>query len=273
MLSDIYKHERDGKLKFDKQYHCYSIGKTKYISVTKIVKSMFEPFDSNKIIDNMMNSENWTSSQYFGMTKSEILDKWELNSKEASTKGTYMHDLIEKFYNNIEIKPESTNIEEWEMFKNFHKDHIHLKPFRTEWQIYDDNYDVAGTIDMVFLNEDGTVDIYDWKRSAEINKINKYKKYCMCDKFKNIPDSNYYHYSFQLNIYKYILENNYGLKVSNMYLVQIHPDNMVYKKITVDELKDIYNVFIYYEQNAKKSFKKFKKNIQTFEQKKKVDQI
>jgi len=39
-----------------------------------------------------------------------------------------------------------------------------------------------------------------------------------------IPDTNYWHYALQLNMYKTILEENYGFKVSELYLVGIHEE-------------------------------------------------
>ena len=43
--------------------------------------------------------------------------------------------------------------------------HPHLKPYRTEWTIFNEDVRIAGTVDMIYENEsDGTLMIYDWKR-------------------------------------------------------------------------------------------------------------
>ena len=52
---------------------------------------------------------------------------------------------------------------EWEYFLQFVGDHPELKPYRTEWMIYDEDLKLAGSIDMVYENADGTLSIYDWK--------------------------------------------------------------------------------------------------------------
>jgi hypothetical protein len=39
----------------------------------------------------------------------------------------------------------------------------------------------------------------------------------------HLPDCNYSHYSLQLNIYRYILESEYGYHVSGMFLGIVHP--------------------------------------------------
>ena len=43
------------------------------------------------------------------------------------------------------------------------KDHPELKPYRTEWTIYDEDLKISGSIDMIYENPDGTLSIYDWK--------------------------------------------------------------------------------------------------------------
>ena len=78
---------------------------------------------------------------------------------------------------------------------------------------------------MIFENDDGTLQIYDWKRSKEITKSNSWNKYSTTECLNHLPDTNYWHYSLQLNIYKYILEKKYNKKVTGLYLVCLHPDN------------------------------------------------
>ena len=54
-----------------------------------------------------------------------------------------------------------------------------------------------------------------------------------------MPDTNFWHYALQLNLYKTILEEQYNKKVTDLYLVCMHPDNitMTYDRIQVPILK------------------------------------
>ena len=97
--------------------------------------------------------------------------------------------------------------------------------YRTEWAVYDENLKLAGTIDMCAINANGSLSLYDWKRTKAIKKINYYKKYSTLETLHYLDDTNFNHYALQLNLYKYILEKNYNFKVSSMYLVCLHPDN------------------------------------------------
>jgi ATP-dependent exoDNAse (exonuclease V) beta subunit len=113
---------------------------------------------------------------------------------------------------------------EWEYFLEFVKDTPELKPYRTEWMIFDEDVKLAGSIDMVYENPDGTLRIYDWKRSKDITNKNNWNKFATNPLIQHLPDSNFWHYSLQLNTYKTILERKYGKIVTHLYLVRLHPD-------------------------------------------------
>lgn len=239
-------HPRDACITFEEGPHVYTInGDSNYLSVTSWNHSHFSHFDADKIIDKMMSSYRWPQSKYYGKTKDEIKAGWELNGKLASEAGTEMHLNIEKFYNNVLVGDDGKNAIEFKYFEKFNDDYGHLKPYRTEWMIYDEELKFAGSVDMLFENDDGTLEIYDWKRSKEIKMSNRWQSgltKCVC----HLPDCNYYHYSLQLNTYKVLLERNYDVKINGMYLVCLHPNNNngSYQRIKVDDMsREISDLF------------------------------
>jgi len=222
-LSKKNFHERDNSISFDEGPHIYTInGDSQYTSVTTWNHTHFEEFNADKIINNMMRSKNWPNSEYYGMTKEEIKIQWDKNRDEAASAGTKLHYDIECFYNNNIVNNEST---EYKYFKEFYNDFKHLKPYRTEWMIWDNILRLAGSIDMVFENEDGEWEIYDWKRCKEIKTMASYGKKAKTKCISHIYDCNFFHYSLQLNTYKAILEKNYNIKIAKMCLVCLHPNN------------------------------------------------
>ena len=104
--------------------------------------------------------------------------------------------------------------------------------------VYDEELKFAGAIDMLFENEDGSLMIYDWKRCKNIEKKPRFGKFSKTEAINHVPDTNYWHYCLQLNTYKKILEKNYNKKVSDMYLVCLHPNQSNYLKIKVVDLSD-----------------------------------
>ena len=91
---------------------------------------------------------------------------------------------------------------------------------------------------MVYENPDGTLSIYDWKRSKNITRINNFDKFAITPVICHIPDSNFWHYALQLNTYKSILEAKYGKKVKELFLVRLHPEaeEENYELIKIHEL-------------------------------------
>jgi len=221
MLHLKFPHERDNNIQFEEKGHIYTInGKRGYTSVTTWIKKFFKKFDADKIISNMMKSANWPTSKYYGMTPDEIKLLWNSNGDNAAKLGTDMHKMFENYYNGIEVN--GTGIE-FEYFQNFIKDNAGLVPFRSEWLVYDEDLKLSGSVDMLFMNEDGTLSIYDWKRCKSLEKFVSYNQFAL-EPISHIPDTNFWHYSIQLNTYKLIIERKYGYKVRDMYLICIHPE-------------------------------------------------
>jgi len=223
-LAKLYPHERDTRIQFDEGPHIYTIDGSSagYVSVTTFNHANFEHFDADAIIKKMMSSNRWPQNKYYGQTPDEIKAGWEKNRDEAANAGTKMHYDIECYYN--ECPNENLSIE-YEYFNNFLKAFPELKPYRTEWTVFQEDLKLAGSIDMVFENPDGSLLIYDWKRSKEIVKTNGFNKWGQKECIDHLPDTNYWHYCLQLNTYKAILEEKYGKTVTDMYLVCLHPEN------------------------------------------------
>ena len=159
---------------------------------------------------------------------------------------SYTHkDLYDKY--NILIEQECTENEqkysrpiEWEFFLNYIQDTANYIPYRTEWMVYHEKYKLSGSIDMVYEDPDpnkpGVLWIYDWKRCKNIISKVQFNKYAKTKCISYIPDTNYWHYAIQLNTYKRILEDKYDKKITDLYLVVLHPNNVNYLKIKMPDL-------------------------------------
>jgi ATP-dependent exoDNAse (exonuclease V) beta subunit len=264
-LSNYYSNERDANIRFFEEGHKYTIlsdPESTYTSVTTWNHQHFPKFDADAIIQIMMKGKNWNpSNKYWNMTPEQIKAQWNANSAEVSQAGTDMHYQIECFMNNGELSPGYTHQDllvandfndnttlEWSYFLEFVKNNPELKPYRTEWLVYDEEIKIAGSIDMVYENPDGTLLIYDWKRSKEITKSNNWNKSAITECIQHLPDTNYWHYTLQLNTYKTILEKRYKKKVTGMFLVKLHPQNTnkSYQILKVPALEeDMENLYEY----------------------------
>jgi hypothetical protein len=141
---------------------------------------------------------------------------------------------------------------ELEYFKKFHNDFVageqaNLRPYRTEWTVFHEEAQIAGSIDMVYEDlsasdtrrwgADTPLAIYDWKRCREIAKTNRANKFATHPAIEHLPDTNYWHYALQLNIYKYILQTKYDRRVTDLYIVVLHPEAQNYQRIKLPDLQ------------------------------------
>ena len=226
----MQSHPRDQAIVFDEAPHTYTInGDSSYTSVTTFCHSHFEKFDADKIIDRMMASPKWPQSKYFGQTKEEIKALWKQNGVNAADAGTKLHNDIECYYTGgAGFK---TDEKEYGYFLDFAKQ-MTLKPYRAEWRVYHEELKLAGSIDMIYEDDKGNLTIVDWKRCKEIKKTNSFRNsHTEC--ISHLPDSNFWHYSLQLNTYRMILEEKYDKKVVDMYLICLHPNNDGWRKHSI----------------------------------------
>jgi hypothetical protein len=252
--------EFDDFITFNEEEHIYTVDGEQYDgSVTGFVHDFFPHFEPDTVIDKMMKSKNWPKSKYHGMTKDEIKSQWDQNKDEAASMGTVMHATIEKFYNHPDLyqtknldetylaqwfDPEWLECSEFKQFLKFHQDvpvTCRWKPFRTELRVFDRDWRLAGSVDMLYYSPEYTEEnrllvMGDWKRSREIKDKNHFER--GNPPLDNLPHANFWHYSLQLNTYKYLIEKNTPYRIQFMFLGVFHPNQTTYQMIAVNHLPE-----------------------------------
>lgn len=225
-LAIVNPHTFDGNIAFEAKTHTYSVSGRQIppLSVTKIVNRSFPAFNPDETIDRILDSAKYKNdeSEYSGMSRTQIKDKWRRNGDTARNRGTALHARIEDHLNGV-FHETGSDERDYAQFLEFIQNAEHLVPYRTEWKVFSEKSNVAGTMDAVFYNtRTGLYDIYDWKRCKEITR-NGFDRYAISNELRQyeIPDANYYKYSLQLCIYRAILEERYGLDIGEVVLVRM----------------------------------------------------
>jgi hypothetical protein len=251
-LAKLHPTKRDKLITFDEKPHKYAIrgDETNIKSCTEFIHLFFTAFDAQKISQTC--AESQTNPEYIGKAADEIQRIWEL----GSALGSEMHYQIERNLNGLPYTlPEFAECPEIEMYVSFCMDNPHLRIWRTEMRIFDEEYRIAGSIDAIYedLEKPGYFYIVDWKRAnkiwfegfCECRSIDGKRRHGMgrdklptvCTRFAPHPatadldDCNFNHYSLQLMLYRYILEKNYKMKFTGQCLVVLHPHQRNYLKI------------------------------------------
>jgi hypothetical protein len=236
--------EQDGKLSFNEEEHRYFLeGVGDMRPVSSVVGMFFRPFDAETVSLKKCCGNKADAAK--------LREVWESKGAVASQAGTFLHKQIEDYLNGKSVPDllcdvcyegeyvrlsERVDISrEWNYFKAFERD-VKFVPFRTEWRVYDAETRMAGTLDFVCACADGTYEIYDWKRSNKIDPTEVNRWSSGVNGLEHITDTSYTHYCLQQNLYRYMLEKNYGIKVSRMNLVVLHPDMPCYRVVPVPKM-------------------------------------
>lgn len=179
-----------------------------YISVTTIIGEAFEKFNSVKIAKQCCVKK--------GKPWEVLVKEWEELGKAATKLGTRVHENCE-YQINGEIEKmhtaSSENIYEQILFNLAYKEvnklltNKKIVKLETEKLIFSPTLKIAGSIDLFVTYIDGSYHIFDWKiLSKGLSMIGFNNKCGILNATKKIPDSNYWHYALQLQIYEILLK-------------------------------------------------------------------
>ena len=245
-------HPRDARITFDEPTHEYSVdGAVLPKSVTGVLKLMgddhFKPRrTANRIAGARSPNPRYSTIHADGsvtrMTPREICDQW----TQANVLGTDLHGKIERYLNDVDpgpVGPEDPNGPEFAMFLKWYEGikAAGYVPYRTEWIIFHEEHQVAGSIDCVFYHKDrNEYMIVDWKRC--LTSTSGFATAFRDKRFKapldHLPATKRNEWALQVNVYRHILEAKYGLTISRMGMVVLHPENTAAVEVWHDPTQD-----------------------------------
>jgi len=214
LLSHKNPHPFDSRLGFDFNGHSYTLdgSSANMISCTTLKGLFFSKFIPEEAIEKIINSSKYLTDvdyKYYKKTSEDIKKEW----SESNRLGTCLHNDIEKFLNGLEVTNTS---KEYGFFQSFLQENSDLQPYRTEWSIFSELLRISGTIDAVFRNTKGEFILLDWKRSVVTYDEFDNAKFPI----EHLKDNKFIQYSIQLNLYRQILEDFYGIRIKDMFIVE-----------------------------------------------------
>ena len=243
------EHPRDTYLAFNDEGHLYIVGEVYFSSVSTIIERAFRgsKFDTQEVSASCIKKP---TSKYYGMSQQDVMAEWE----DSRQKGVRLHAWIEEFYQDCrfsrneeflrhyfesvqEVQPHIGEVRIangcWMNFLRFVHKNSSWRIYRSEWRIFHEKYAVAGTLDALFYTFEGEemkFILCDWKRCKHIDYDTSMKRTPKPGvEVGEVCRSNYATYCMQLNCYRIILEDCYGIHIDYMYIVQLHPDLQTFK--------------------------------------------
>lgn len=212
----------------------FTSSKYKFRSPTGILGEFKEHFDTVK------QAKAYVKKHGLEITWKELAEEWAEKGRVASEEGTLLHGYAESLWNAWGMdKPESIKAEYvHDMFRDVSDFGVLEK---TELLVYSLVLKLAGQVDLLLTNKDNSkYFLFDYKfikkpldkKSFYNWKTRKYKM--MSGPFKKLHDSNFYHYSIQMELYRYLMGTR-GKKVHGKYLLVFTPEK--YEMVEGYEIK------------------------------------
>lgn len=222
------------KLSFKPETHQYFHNNIEFCSVSKLIERYKNPFDPNGEIIARKAAEN-------GITIEEQRARWKKINEESIIRGHSFHSDLESYIKTKKI-PKTDNED---IIRQFSKIKFKGMLF-SEVRLWNLEYRIAGTTDLIELLPNKSINLLDLKTNKNIRKFSWKKR--MLPPLDYYWDANYYHYSIQLEIYKFMLEEA-GWWVNSTTLLYIDPQTNLLTHIPVQARReDILNVLEHHRE-------------------------
>jgi len=201
-------------IKIDEEKHKYYLEdepNIDFISCTTFIYYFFKKFDTIGIANKL----TATHPKYMDMTPQELVAQWDIIAND----GTEIHKEIESYIKDKVYPKSNKSIAAVKWLDNINLDRFEIY---SEAVIYSKEIQIAGTVDLLLYDKvNNTLDVYDWKTSRQIETTSFGNKRGTTPATSNLLDCNFNHYSLQLSLYAYILENSYNLKINKLNILHL----------------------------------------------------
>ncbi|MCF6270536.1 MAG: PD-(D/E)XK nuclease family protein [Melioribacteraceae bacterium] len=200
------------------EYQLHDDPEMEFTSCTTFAKYFFQPFDKIGIANNLTSN----NPNYISMTPQLLVEQWDSIAEE----GTIIHNEIEQFIKHKVDKPTRVKSKvaiEW--IKNNFTDRYEVF---SEVIVYSKELALAGSIDILLYDkEEKSYKILDWKTNKKIDTTSYRNRMGNHQASSNLLDCNFFHYSIQLSLYRYILEKHYNIEITGTAISHLTDEKVI----------------------------------------------
>jgi hypothetical protein len=192
-----------------KYYH--KVTGKRYKSVTTTLSSLEHEFDVEGVSLAIANQSDKVKQEvYIGMTQEQIKEYWVQLNNEANEYGTKVHNIVENYLlaNKWYFPPDDEEGRfEQKVIDGYNKlkidEGIAMWPERI---LFSEQYELAGTSDLIIDIDDVFFDVADHKTNKVFNFFNPYGHETLKKPFDYMQASQWSIYTLQLSVYAYMYE-------------------------------------------------------------------
>ena len=233
-----------------KNFHCFD---REFWLSYKALEAIMDPNEFKNIKITLLKSKkvnpkiiNLVGEEIFNLKREEIDQEWKLKSDQAKETGISVHEKLHTLLTtdlgecrrSFNIPTDKYKIAITEQFME--SDGL-FPEFRIELNL-DKDITLIGVADLI-IKDENHITIIDYKTDEKIETTSRYdtaknKKKCMKYPLTKLPDCNLSHYSIQLSLYAWMLQQlNPNLIIDGLKIVHIK-DGKLKREYQVEYLKD-----------------------------------
>lgn len=227
-------------ISFDPVKHKYTNTDTgeNYISVTSMIGLYKQPFDINFHSKRIAERE--------GVQQDTIKKRWRKIKNDACDYGTNVHEIIEEhfvsdFTKNID-HPAVTSFMQIFPYKG-----KKALTFKNEQLLFNHDFKLAGTADLIIDKANNTFDILDIKTNKEIRFQSPFGKFLL-NPLGHLSDCEYSVYSMQVSVYAYMYHKLTGRNIDKLCIFWFNKKTQTFESIPImymeQETSDLLNHYI-----------------------------
>ena len=193
-------------LVFDPVKHVYTNQSTGevYTSVTTLIGKYKKPFDAKLMAERVARRD--------GTTATEVQAKWKKLNDDSKEYGTKIHSVIEEYNKSGTIDSDYTDIIQSYVDLGvlskkdtiLSEEKLHLHPYK-----------IAGTADIIRVEDKGGFSIFDIKTNKKFNFFSQYGEELLSP-LSHLSSCEYTIYSLQLSAYAYMYQSLTGRHVNQL---------------------------------------------------------
>ena len=225
------------------KYHHRETGKI-YKSVTTTLTSIEPHFDAEAVsLAITRQLDTVKQERYIGLTQQEILDYWQKLNDEANEYGTKVHNIVEEYLLKNkwwypDIKTEEGQFQQ-KVIDGYNalniEEGIAMWPERI---LFSEEYELAGTSDLIIDIDDVFFDVGDYKTNRVFNFYNPYGYETLHKPFDHMQACQWSIYTLQLSVYAYMYELEFPKrKCRQIYVLYWDKEKESFQKIQIMYMK------------------------------------